>query len=90
MDLNRCLWGGLLFEVIECVLFFLLVFDLCRFWIVCKRWNELFCKLNFYDFCEFNRKNVYLFVMCYFEYCVFIMVDYNFKEMMSFFDLEVR
>lgn len=91
MILMEGLWSCFLFEIIDCVLFFLLVFVLCRFWCVCRRWNVFILKLSFYDLCDFNgRKEIYLFVMWYFIYSDWCYVDFIFIWMMCFFDLDVR
>jgi hypothetical protein len=47
MDLSLALWSRLPFEVLGHVLLFLLVQDLCRYHIVCKRWNRLISSPGF-------------------------------------------
>lgn len=41
IDLNAALWSRLPIKIVERVLSFLPVLDLCRYCIVCKTWNQL-------------------------------------------------
>ena len=91
MDVDEGLWGGLPFELIERVLSFVPVLDLCRLRSVCKRWNELICKATFHDLCEQSRKeNAHLFVTRHFDYGDWSMIDPKFNGQTSFFDLDSR
>ena len=47
MDLKAALWGGLPSEIVEQVLSFVPVPDLCRYRTVCKAWNRLICSPKF-------------------------------------------
>lgn len=91
MDLDEGLWSGLPSELIERMLSFLPVLDLCRLRSVCKRWNELLCKATFHDLCELNRKeNAYLFVTRHHDYHDGGEIDPKFKRTMSLLDLDSR
>jgi hypothetical protein len=91
MDLDEGLWSGLPFELIERVLSFLPVLDLCRLRSVCKRWNALVCKAAFHELCEQNRReNGYLFVTRHHDYGEWSEIDPKFKRTTSFLDLDAR
>ncbi|KAG0567765.1 hypothetical protein M758_7G118100 [Ceratodon purpureus] len=91
MDLDEKLWSLLPTELIERMVSFLPVLDLCRLRSVCRRWNELICKESFHDLCEQNRKeNAYLFVTRHHDYHDWCEVDPKFKRTMSLFDLDSR
>lgn len=68
MDTEESVWSQLPHELVERVLSFLSVPDLCRFRVVCKKWNEIVCRPSFHDLCDehnnSNRveRNTYLFV----------------------------
>lgn len=66
MDLDERVWSQLQVDLVERVLSFLSVPDLCRFRAVCKRWNELVCNPSFHDLCDKSReRNAFLFVTRY-------------------------
>lgn len=91
MDLNEDLWCGLPFELVERVLSFLPVLDLCRLRSVSQRWNELLCKATFHDLCEQNRReNAYLFVTRHHDYGEWSEIDPKFKLTTNLLDLDSR
>lgn len=54
MDLSAALWSELPLEVLDQVLSFLSVPDLCRYRTVCKRWDQLMCNPKFGSLCARN------------------------------------
>jgi hypothetical protein len=47
MELDVALWSGLPVDMVERVLSFLPVPELCRYRSVCKKWNTLICDSKF-------------------------------------------
>lgn len=87
-DLDGCACSELPLEIIERVLSFLPVHDLCRFRSVCKEWRELLCKPSFHDLCEVNGKDDrYLFVTRDLDCDGWSVVDPVFRRTVSFLDL---
>ena len=90
MELN----GGveeLPLEIIERVLSFLSVPELCRLRSVCKSWNELLGKPSFHDLYELNGKNdAYLFITRDLDCDGWSVVDPIFRRTVSFLDLDVE
>ncbi|KAG0606839.1 hypothetical protein M758_9G172300 [Ceratodon purpureus] len=54
MDLSAALWSDLPLEMLEQVLSYLPVSDLCRYRTVCKRWDRLMCDPEFGSLCAQN------------------------------------
>ncbi|KAG0605184.1 hypothetical protein M758_9G037900 [Ceratodon purpureus] len=54
MDLSAALWSDLPLEMLEQVLSYLPVPDLCRYRTVCKRWDRLMCDPKFGSLCAQN------------------------------------
>ncbi|KAG0619061.1 hypothetical protein M758_4G112900 [Ceratodon purpureus] len=54
MDLSAALWSDLPLEMLEQVLSYLHVPDLCRYRTVCKRWDRLMCDPKFGSLCAQN------------------------------------
>lgn len=54
MESSAALWSELPFEILDQVLSFLPVPDLCRYRSVCKRWDELICSPKFGAVCASN------------------------------------
>ncbi|KAG0569142.1 hypothetical protein KC19_6G067900 [Ceratodon purpureus] len=68
MDLSAALWSDFPLEMMEQVLSYLLVPDLCRYCAVCKRWNRLMCDPRFGSLCVQNaaaKKEASLIAMRY-------------------------
>ncbi|KAG0606297.1 hypothetical protein M758_9G129900 [Ceratodon purpureus] len=54
MDFSVALWSDLPLEILEQVLSYLHVPDLCRYRTVCKRWDRLMCNPKFGSLCAQN------------------------------------
>ncbi|KAG0609877.1 hypothetical protein M758_7G020500 [Ceratodon purpureus] len=54
MDLSGALWSDLPLEILDQVLSYLRVPDLCRYRTVCKRWDRLMCDPKFGSLCAQN------------------------------------
>ncbi|KAG0586372.1 hypothetical protein KC19_2G085600 [Ceratodon purpureus] len=54
MDLSAALWSDLPLEMLEQVLSYLPVPDLCRYRTICKRWDRLMCDPKFGSLCAQN------------------------------------
>lgn len=78
-------------EIIERVLSFLSVPELCRLRSVCKSWRELLGKPSFHDLYEVNGKNdAYLFITRDLDCDGWSVVDPIFRRTVSFLDLEAQ
>lgn len=81
--------GELPVEIIERVLSFLSVPELCRLRSVCKAWNELLAKPSFHDLYEQNGKNdAFLFLTRDLDCDGWSVVDPIFRRTVSFLDLQ--
>ncbi|KAG0591645.1 hypothetical protein KC19_1G190100 [Ceratodon purpureus] len=67
MELSATLWSRLPFKVVQRVLSFLSVTDLCRYRIVCKSWNLLISSPEFGATCAQNaaKRDASFLVICY-------------------------
>ncbi|KAG0504905.1 hypothetical protein M758_N010500 [Ceratodon purpureus] len=63
MELNTVLWSGLPFKLVTRVLSFLSVPELCRYSVVCKKWNELIHTREFGVQCAQNARKGDLSIM---------------------------
>lgn len=78
-------------EIIERVLSFLAVPELCRLRSVCKSWNELLTKPSFHAFYERRKKNdAFLFLTRDLDCDGWSVVDPVFRRTVSFLDLETE
>lgn len=83
--------GELPVEIIERVLSFLAIPELCRLRSVCKTWNELLSKPSFHDLYERNGKNdAFLFLTRDLDCDGWSVVDPVFRSTVSFLDLETQ
>ncbi|KAG0562067.1 hypothetical protein KC19_9G115300 [Ceratodon purpureus] len=67
MDFRAALWSDLPLEILEQVLSYLHVPDLCRYRTVCRRWDRLMCDPKFGSLCAQNtaKRDASLFAMRY-------------------------
>lgn len=79
-------------EIIERVLSFLSVPELCRVRSVCKTWNELLSKQSFHDLYETQKRkhDAFLFLTRDLDCDGWSVVDPIFRRTVSFLDLETR